>query len=198
MRASLRAGLLLTLAALLVVAVSTAAGLQIESYAVSGVATGAVVGLVPDRGPWARLGAFAAGFVAAFVGYAVRALVLPDSTSGLAVGVAVVFVLCVVIAVAGAGRYLPLWAVLLGAAAFSGVYERPFTAAVPEMATTSIDVATSLLLTVGVGFVVATLAAPGRGVSVAPRPRTAADEPAEQTTGQMADETTDETTEIAL
>lgn len=193
MRASLRAGLLLTAAALVVIVVSKMAGLDIEAYAVSGVATGAVIGLVPDRSPGERLGAFAAGFVAAFVGYALRALVLPDTTGGLAVGVVVVFLLCTVAALAGAGRHLPLWAVLLGAGAFCGVYEAPFTAAVAEMATTSIDVATSLLATAGVGFVVAALAAPGRaGLTASPRVRAAA------TAGNAPENTSETTTEIAL
>ena len=56
MRTSLLAGLSLALAAALAVLVSSALDLQIESVALLGAAAGAVLALVPDTSPLARLG----------------------------------------------------------------------------------------------------------------------------------------------
>jgi hypothetical protein len=159
-RACVTTGLLLIAATVLVIVLSDAWGLQAESSALTGVATGAVIGLVPDRSVGARLGSYLLGVVAAFVGFALRALVLPDTNSGRIVGAVVTLAICVIVAAAGLGRHLPLWAVLLGTASFSGVYEVPFAAAVPEMARTSIDALTALLLAVCVGVVVAGLTVP--------------------------------------
>ena len=174
MRASVVAGVLLTAATVLVIVVSAAAGLGLESYALTGVAVGAVVGLVPDRAPLERLAGFVVGFVAVFVGFALRALVLPDVTSGRVVATAITGLLCA-LAAFGSRNHLPLWSLLLGVAAFSGVYEAPFAAAVPEMATTSADVATSLLAAVAVGFVVASAVAvrPRAALAVVPQQRDA-------------------------
>ena len=63
--------------------------------ALLGAALGAVVALVPDRTPLVRLGGFAAGFVAAFIGYVLRAALLPDTSAGRAVAVVIVLLLCV-------------------------------------------------------------------------------------------------------
>jgi hypothetical protein len=181
-RASVVGGTLLTAAAALVIVISSGTGLGLEPYALTGVAVGAVVGLVPDRAPLERLGGFVVGFVAVFVGFALRALVLPDATSGRVVATVVTGLLCTLVAFAARG-HLPLWSMLLGVAAFSAVYELPFTNAEPEMATTSMDVATSLLSAVAVGFVVAscTAARPRVADIVPPRQRDA--EPALGETG---------------
>ncbi|NYD59360.1 asparagine N-glycosylation enzyme membrane subunit Stt3 [Nocardioides marinisabuli] len=153
-------GASLALVAGLVVVLSGAFGLELESAALLGAALGAVVALVPDRTPLARLGGFVAGFVVAFVGYAVRALALPDSTAGRAVVVVLVVLLCVAVTAASLER-LPLWSTLLGAAAVAGGYEFTFAAAVPEMATTSVSTATTLLLNIAIGFTAAAFVAPG-------------------------------------
>ena len=84
MRKSLVAGLVLAVAAVLVVWVSSALDLELESVALLGAALGAVVALVPDRTPLIRLCGFFAGFVAAWIGYAMRAQFLPDSAGGRA------------------------------------------------------------------------------------------------------------------
>ena len=73
MRRNLLAGLCLAVAAGLLVVVGAALDLELESVALLGAALGAVVALVPDRTPLVRLGGFAAGFVAALVGYVLRA-----------------------------------------------------------------------------------------------------------------------------
>jgi hypothetical protein len=162
-RKTLVAGLVLALAAVLVVLVSSAFDLELESVALLGGALGAVVALVPDRTPLARLGGFAAGFVAAWIGYVLRAAVLPDSAAGRAVAVGLVVLLCVGITAATLDR-LPLWTTLLGTAALAGAYEFTFAAAPPELASTSMSTATILLFNVAVGFLAAAIFAPtGRG-----------------------------------
>ena len=62
-----------------------------------------------------------------------------------------VVVLCVAIAAVSMGR-LALWSTLLGTAGFTGAYEFTFAAAPPEVASTSVSVATTLLFNVAVGF----------------------------------------------
>ncbi len=161
MRKSLLAGLVLAVAAVLVVITGSALDLDLESVALLGAALGAVVALVPDRGPLARVAGFGAGFLAGWVGYVVRAAKLPDTTDGRAVAVGVVVLLAVAITAASRDR-LPLWSTLLGAAAVAGAYEFTYAAAPPELATTSVSTATTLLLTFGVGFVAAAVVAPLR------------------------------------
>jgi len=151
MRKELFVGLSLSVAALLVVLISGALDLQLESVALLGGAMGAVVGLVPDRTAAARLGGFIGGFVFAWIGYFIRAALLPDTTAGRAIAVAIVVLLCLGLTLALRGR-LPLWAVLLGAGAFAGAYEFTYAAAPPEILDTSVTTATTLLLTVAIGF----------------------------------------------
>jgi hypothetical protein len=152
MRKELFVGLSLSVAALLVVLISGALGLELESVALLGAAMGAVVGLVPDRSAGMRLAAFVGGFVFAWIGYFVRAALLPDTTAGRAVAVAVTLLLCLGLTLALRGR-LPLWGVLLGAGTFAGAYEFTYAAAPPEILDTSVSTATTLLLTAAIGFV---------------------------------------------
>src|SRR4051794_38401167 len=151
MRTTILAGVVLAGAAVLVVLVSSALDLGLESVALLGGALGAVVALVPDRGPLVRLGGFAAGFLVAWIGYVVRAALLPDSAGGRAVAVGLVVLLCVGVSAASFDR-LPLWSTLLGTAALSGAYEFTYAAAPPEFASTSLTTASTLLLNVAVGF----------------------------------------------
>jgi hypothetical protein len=159
MRRTLVAGLVLALAAVLVVLVSSGLDLELESVALLGGALGAVVALVPDRTPLVRLSGFAGGFVAAWVGYVVRAALLPDTAGGRAVAVGLVVLLCVGITAASMDRF-PLWTTLLGTAGLTGAYEFTFAAAPPELASTSVSTATTLLFNVAVGFLAAALVAP--------------------------------------
>ncbi len=159
MRTSLLVGLSLALTAAVAVVASSWFDLQIESVALLGAATGAVLALVPDTTPPARLGGALLGVVASLLGFALRAAVLPDSTGGRAVTVAVVVLLCTVIAVLSLGR-IALWAPLLGAAAFAGAYERLYAAAPAELATTAVSTLTALLVTLAVGFLAVSWAAP--------------------------------------
>jgi hypothetical protein len=171
MRRNLLTGLLLAAAAVLVVALSATFDLELESVALLGAALGAVVALVPDRGPVAKLAGFTGGFLIAWVGYVARAMYLPDASSGRAVAVGLVVVACTVLAVASVER-LPLWSILLGAGAFAGAYEFTYNAAPPELLETSVSTATTMLLTVGIGFLAASVVAPiaGAGAPVASAP----------------------------
>jgi hypothetical protein len=158
-RATLIAGGVLAVAAVLVVALSASLGLDVESVALMGAATGAVVALVPDGSPAFRLVGFLIGFGAAWVGYLVRAGFLPDSTAGHSVAVAFVVVVCTLGAALSRGR-IPLWATLLGAAALAGSYEDKFVAAPSQVLSTSTASSTSVLLAVALGFFAASLVAP--------------------------------------
>jgi len=181
MRRTWVAGVVLAIAAVIVVVVSSALELELESAALLGAALGAVVALVPDRTPAARLGGFAAGFVAAWIGYLLRAALLPDSAGGRAVAVGLVVLLCVGITAASFDR-LPLWSTLLGTAALSGAYEFTYAAAPPEFASTSLTTASTLLLNVAVGFLAAAIvsASPER-TPATEHPATAPGEPAADT-----------------
>jgi hypothetical protein len=177
-RRTLVAGGVLAVAAVLVVLISSGLDLELESVALLGGALGAVVALVPDRTPWVRLGGFIGGFVAAWIGYAVRALLLPDSAGGRAVAVGLVVVLCVGLTAASMDR-LPLWTTLLGTAGLTGAYEFTYAAAPPEMASTSVSTATTLLLNVAVGFLAGALFGPDRRTGPAeeePRDTTSPDD----------------------
>jgi hypothetical protein len=173
MRKSIFAGLVLALAAALVMRLSDFFDLDLESVVLLGAAVGAVVALVPDRTPLARFLGFAAGFLVTWVGYLVRALWLPDTDAGRAVAVGLILLLCVGVVAATVG-WLPLWSTLLGAAAFAGGYEYTYAAAPPEFATTSVSAATSLLFCLAVGYLVAATVAPTAGeagvASRGPRP----------------------------
>lgn len=169
MRKTLLVGGVLAVAAFLVVVLSNLFDLELESVTLVGVALGAVIALVPDRTPLMRMAGLVAGIVVAWVGFLVRAALLPDTPSGRAVTVAAVVLLCTVIAAVSAER-LALWSLLVGAAAMSGAYEYTFAAAMPEAASTSVTAATALLVTVAVGFLVGALAAT-RGEEPRPAPR---------------------------
>lgn len=160
MRRTMLVGLVLTVAAVVVVFVSAWFDLELEPVALLGVSLGAVVALVPDRTPLMRLAGFAGGLVAAWIGYVARAAMLPDSTGGRAVAVGLVVVLVVAVAAVGMQR-IPLWSALLGAAALAGAYEYSYAAAPPEVASTSISAVTALLFTAAVGYLATALVAPG-------------------------------------
>ena len=168
MRKKLLVGLVLAVTSVLVVLVSPVLDLELEPVVLLGVSVGAVIALVPDRTPFGRLAGFLGGFVAAWIGYLLRAAVLPDSTGGRAVAVGLVVVLAVGLSAAALG-HAPLWSTLLGAAALAGAYEYTYVAAPPEFASTSLSSATALLLAVAVGFLAAALVAP-EGEPAAPSP----------------------------
>jgi hypothetical protein len=175
MRKSLLVGGVLIVAAVVVVVLSDLFDLKLESAALLGLAVGAVVALVPDSRPGLRLAGFAAGIVAAWIGYLVRAGFLPDSVAGRAVSIVLVLGLCVAIAAVSAGR-VPLWSTLLGAAALVGAFEHSYSAAPPEVMSTSVSAVTSLLMTAAIGFFAGALTAPRDRAAVPAGKRSTSDE----------------------
>lgn len=153
------AGVFLAVLATLTVLLSGVLGAEVQGVALLGAALGGALGLVPDRTPAQRAGAFAAGFAAAWIGYLLRAALLPDAPSGRAVAVLVVIAVCLAVGAGTLGR-LPLWATLLGAAAMAGSYEAPYAADPSGFATTSPVHATAVLLTAGAGFLATALLGP--------------------------------------
>jgi len=159
MRRYILAGVTLAVLATLLVVLSDTLGLDTEGVALLGGALGGALGLVPDRSPAQRAGAFLIGFVVAWVGYALRAAVLPDATAGRAVAVLVVLLVCLAVGAATRGR-LPLWATLLGAAAMAGAYETTYAADPTAFLSSSATTATSILVAAGAGFVATALLGP--------------------------------------
>jgi len=159
MRRYILAGLVLAVLATLLVVLSDALGLDTEGVALLGGALGGALGLVPDRSPAQRAGAFLVGFVVAWIGYALRAAVLPDATAGRAVAVLAVLLVCLAVGAATRGR-LPLWATLLGAAAMAGAYETTYAADPTAFLSSSATTATSILVAAGAGFVATALLGP--------------------------------------
>lgn len=161
---SLLTGALLAVAVVVVIAVSSALDLEIEPYALAGVLAGGIVALIPDRSAFARLAAFLVGFVAAWVGFVLRAAVLPDTEGGRAAAAIITVLVCLIVLAIGRAR-LPLSAMLVGVVLLSAAYETAFVAAEAEVQTTSLDAATALLFAVAVGFAVAALSAARRTAS---------------------------------
>lgn len=150
MKKNVFAGALVAMFGALTVALGHVLGLELDQVALLGVALGAVIGLVPDRSPVQRIAAFLAGFAIAWMGYAVRAALLPDTATGRAVVVFLVIVLCMVVA-AATGSRLPLWATLVGTAAMVGSYEAVYVAAPAQFAGDSPGAATTVLLAAAMG-----------------------------------------------
>jgi hypothetical protein len=137
-------------------------GSELEQVALLGAALGGVIGLVPHDSPL--------GFAMAWMAFAVRAAVLPDSTTGRAVAAFVVILILGGAAAISSDR-VPLWSSLVGAAAMVGAYETAYTSSPPTFLTTSPQSATTVLLAAGFGFigttVIHTLI---KGAGAAPRP----------------------------
>lgn len=159
MRKALLVGATLSAATIVVALLSGVFDLELGSVALLGTVLGAVVALVPDRTPFLRLGGFAAGFVVAWVGYLLRAALLPDSDTGRAIVIAVVVLACAGIAAASMGR-LPAWATLLGAAGLAGAFEYTYNLAPTQVVDNSVSTVTSVVLTFAIGFIAVLLVAP--------------------------------------
>ena len=149
----------LALAAAVSVLLGEALGLELTHVTLLGLGLGAAVALVPDATLLRRLAAFAVGVVVAWLGYAVRAAMLPDSDLGRAVDFALVVLAVTLVAGLSFGR-LPLWSQLLGVAAVAGAYETTYTANPPLFASESVVAVTSVVLTAVIGVLVASLGAP--------------------------------------
>jgi hypothetical protein len=158
-RSTLLGGALLAVAASLLCLIGEALGLDTQHVALLGGAMGGVIGLVPDRSPTMRVIGFVAGLFVAWIGFAVRALYLPDSTSGRALAAFLVVAACLGIT-AAVGSQIPLWSLLLGAAAMVAVYEEAYTADSPAFLSESPGAATGVLLAAAIGFLATTVLGP--------------------------------------
>lgn len=152
----LTAGGLLAVTAALLVDHGDRFGLALTHSALLGLALGSVLGLVPAASPAGRIGGFATGFFAAWIGYAARAGYLPDIPLGRAIAAFAVIAIVTGVAAATNGR-VPLWAGLLGVGAIVGSYETAFATMPTAFLTESVTAATTVALAVAVGFLVTTL-----------------------------------------
>jgi hypothetical protein len=155
MRKRLVIGLLLAVFAALIIWLGRLLGLDLDHVALAGAAIGGVLGLVssPALG---KLAGFALGFVVAWLGFALRAAVLPDSAGGRAAAAFIVVAVIAVVCAVSADR-LPLWSGLLGAAAIVAAYEEAYTNAPSQFISESPTAATTMLFAVALGFLAASL-----------------------------------------
>jgi hypothetical protein len=115
-----------------------------------------VLGLVPSGAAPERAGAWTVGLLLAWLGYAARAALLPDTSSGRAVAVALVVLAVAAVAALSRGR-LSLWAGLLGVASMVAAYEVTFSQAQSSFWADSTAAVTSIALVTGVGFLATSL-----------------------------------------
>jgi hypothetical protein len=154
MRRTLITGGLLAVFAALLAQFGGALGLDEVRSALLGAALGAVLGLVPGvDSPLSRAVGFVVGFVLAWIGYALRAGVLPDTGAGRAVAAFLVLVVLTGICAATLG-WLTLWSGLLGVGALAGAYEFAFGIDPTAFTSESVTAATTVLLAASVGFLV--------------------------------------------
>jgi hypothetical protein len=173
MRRTLITGGLLAIFAALLAQFGGALGLDEIRSALLGAAIGATLGLVPTaEPPIGRAAGFLVGFVLGWVGYALRAGVLPDTGAGRAIAAFLVIAVLTGICAASVG-WLPLWSGLLGVAAIAGAYEFAFGIDPTAFTSESVTAATTVLLAAAVGFLVGGLGAAFSG-QPAPTPEHAA------------------------
>jgi drug/metabolite transporter superfamily protein YnfA len=136
--------------------------MDLQHVALIGAALGGVLGLVPDRSPGERIGGFLVGFAAAWIGFAIRAAVLPDSASGRAVAAFIVIAVCLLLAAAMSMTPVrpPLWSMLVGVAAIVGAYEEMYTSAPSQFLSDSPTAATTVLLAVSLGYLATSVLGP--------------------------------------
>lgn len=143
-------GAVLALFGALTIAFGHLLGLDLDQVALLGVTLGAVIGLVPDRTLTQRITGFAIGFVLAWMGYALRAGLLPDIAAARAIVVFGVIAVAMLVAIASGSR-IPLWSILVGTAAMVGAYEQTYAAAPSLFVTDSVTAATTVLMAVAMG-----------------------------------------------
>jgi hypothetical protein len=158
MRRTLVTGGLLAVFAALLAQFGGALGLEEIRSALLGAALGAALGLVPGNdAALPRAVGFLVGFALGWIGYALRAGVLPDTGSGRAVAAFLVIAVLTGVCAATLG-WMPLWSGLLGIAAIAGAYEFAFGLDPTAFTTESVTAATTVLLAAAVGFLVGALA----------------------------------------
>ena len=173
MRKVLMTGAIIAIAAAAAILGSGVLGQSLQHLGVLAVAVGAVIALAAGRTWWGAPAGLGIGMVVAWIGYALRALALPDAPSGRAVA-AVIVILVTTIVVALAGGRIPLWAGLLGVAAMVAGYEQPYKEAPSAFLTESPAAFTTMLVGVGLGYLAATLGHQLMAGQGAPQSRVAA------------------------
>jgi len=143
-------GAVLALFGALTIAFGHLLGLDLDQVALLGVTLGGVIGLVPDRTLAQRITGFAIGFALAWIGYGLRAGLLPDIAAARALVVFGVIAVAMLIVVATGSR-IPLWSTLVGAAALVGAYEQTYAASPSLFVSDSPTAATTVLLAVAMG-----------------------------------------------
>lgn len=143
-------GAILALFGALTIGLGHLLGLDLDKVALLGVALGGVIGLVPDRSQTERIVGFLAGFALAWIGFAVRAAVLPDTSLARAIVVFLLILAAMGISLASSSR-LPLWSLLVGAAAMVGAYEQTYADSPTLFVTDSPTAATTVLLAAAMG-----------------------------------------------
>lgn len=162
-RTPLLAGSLVAIVAGLLVEYGGHLGLELTHVALMGSALGAVLGLVPQATPGGRALGFLGGFGAAWIGFALRAGLLPDIPLGRAIAAVIVVSIVTAIATASGGR-APLWAGLLGVGALAGAYETTFSIEPTAFTSDSVTAVVTTLLAAGLGFVATIVIAELTGV----------------------------------
>jgi hypothetical protein len=155
MKRTVIAGLALAVAAVLAVYLGDALNLGL-SNPLLGVGAAGALALAPGGHKVGRLVGFVVGVIVALVGYGVTAQFLPASSTGSMVQAVVVLVLVTVVSLASVGR-MPLWSVLLGMATYVGAYDFTFDDKPYLFLTSSVDALGALLVTAGLGYLVAAL-----------------------------------------
>lgn len=153
------AGVALALVMVVLLVVGDGLGWDLDGYLVLGAGVGAVLALVPDRSPLARLSGLLLGVLAAAIGYALRAAVLPDTTTGRALALVIVIAVAVGFVLLTFDR-VPLWTAFLGVGALGGAYEVAFTDSPGSFLSTLPATASSALLVVAAAFAATLFFAP--------------------------------------
>ncbi len=96
------------------------------------------------------IAAVVVGAAAWWIGMGLRAGVLADTTSSLVIAAVVAVLLCTAVA-AVSGERLPLWASLVGIAAFGGIYEPMFAAEPTRFMSQSLLALATVGVAVGIG-----------------------------------------------
>jgi hypothetical protein len=167
-------GAILAVVAFFLILFGDILNLDLERAGLVGVALGAVVALVPDRSPLLRAGGAAIGFLLAWGTYAVRAAVLPDTDMGRALAALLLLLVLMGISVATLTN-IPLWSLLVGAAAMGAAYETTVMILPSAFPYESPTAASQMALAAGVGFLAGSFLAPtaqrGGAEEAIPRPR---------------------------
>lgn len=148
-------GLLLAVFTAIALWIGAALQLPLGGILFSG-GVGAVLGLVKQGGPIARIVSFLIGFVVSWVLFGVQAALLPQVVLSQIIGAVVV--IAIVTMVAGFSRNkMPFWALLLGSATMVGAYQTQFENAPQNFLTQSVTSAGGTLIGVALGLIVAFL-----------------------------------------